>query len=150
MTRTKNPAEYNRLLKIYNRITSGYSDRFRGCLPPPPPTPKIILEPTEKSCHEGYKLGESQGRNWAILISRNKGTYNAGLNRMKCLTGFLRKKNNIFNKCAIRGAKEGYKKFWKLARNPKKLSEYQHSIELIAEAKARQSIYYENIESHLM
>lgn len=99
----------------------------KSCPAPPPPSQKK-LSPIEQACHDGYKTGYSQGRTWAKIISRNKGTFKEGKSHLECLTSYLKKKNTLFNSCAYMAVHEAFKRFWWLENHPKHLREYQNNM----------------------
>lgn len=96
-----------------------FRKRFKGCLPPPPPGPvKVKMVPAENSCHQGYKVGWRQGKGWAQIVSRDRGTFMDGKTKLKCLMDWMKRKvGSVYHICSIRGAKEGYKKWWVLLRH---------------------------------
>lgn len=121
---SKSVSTYLHYLKKYQKEIRTYSKK-KGCLSPPAPFIKRKASPTIRACTEGYKTGFSQGKNWALLISRAKGSKSQGITQMKCLRSFLTQKNTIYFKCSLRGMKEGYEKYWALSKNPKRLKAYE-------------------------
>jgi hypothetical protein len=97
------------------------------------------MAPTESRCHDGFKSGWKHGKQWAILITADKSTYDEGLKRIQCLTKWLQeKKESIFSICAMRGALEGYKKWYHLRTHTQELEDY------ITKKRLRESAIYEN------
>lgn len=48
----KTQKEYEEVLKGYQGLMTNFKTKFKGCMPPPPPTPiKIEKTPVEDACH---------------------------------------------------------------------------------------------------
>lgn len=142
LKKAKNREEYDKMLSGYKTLVEKFKKKFEGCLPPPPPAPmKRKRAPTESRCHSGFRSGWKHGKQWAILITADQGTYEEGLKRVNCLTSWLRtKKDSIYSICALRGAVQGYKKWYRLRTHREELEEY------ITKKRLRESAIYENEE----
>lgn len=136
----KNRKEYEQILSGYKQLVKRFKTHFKGCLPPPPPAPtQTIRPPTESRCHSGFRSGWKHGKQWAILITADKASYKEGLKRIQCLTNWLKKKKeSIFSICALRGAVQGYKKWYHLRTHKQELEDY------ITKKRLRESAIYEN------
>merc|ERR1712032_1694099 len=143
---------YNKDLKTfdgYQGLMATFKSKFKGCMPPPPPTPiKIEKTPVEDACHKGYRVGWKEGKNWASIVTRDQGSFMDGEHKMQCLMDWMKKKSgSIYHICSIRGAKAGYAKWWNLllSKNKNKLKAYKKLKEDEKEAIRKNLSYYKKL-----
>lgn len=152
LKRAKTRKEYNQILKGFKQLRVQFKKKFKNCVPPPPPS--ILINKMKQSrksiaedrCHEGYKEGYQQGKFWAKLVLQNSGVkksklsgkeslneslnvlkksnHRAYISKMGCLLDFLGQRQTLKNICAIRGAKQGYIKWWDRFNSKGKMDRY--------------------------
>ena len=149
----KTQKEYEEVLKGYQGLMANFKTKFKGCMPPPPPTPiKIEKAPVEDACHKGYRVGWKEGKNWAEIVTRDQGSFMDGEHKMQCLMDWMKKKSgSIYHICSIRGAKAGYAKWWNLllSKNKNKLKDYKKLKEDEKEAIRKNLAYYKKLAVNL-
>ena len=59
-------------------------------------------------CKLGHSFGFKQGKVWAYMAVKNHKGFNSGHKDMEILVHYLKRNSSVFNKCAIKGVKEGY------------------------------------------
>lgn len=143
----KSKTQYDQILSGYSHLLKDFKKKFKNCLPPPPPAPqKKLKSPVENRCHVGYKKGFKHGKSWAKMVSNDNGTFMGGRRKLKCLIDWLKeKKNSLHHICAIRGAKAGYKRWWKLLHDKKKLQKYRLNQAKYKQSEQRGLDYYKSM-----
>jgi len=149
MKNAKTPAEYHKYHQQWRKLFNQWKKKNPHCITPPEPAPVNMLPPIESACQKGYKIGFSQGQKWAQLITRSGGSFMNGKHELRCLLKFLKKKSNIYHLCAIKGAKQGYKKFHRLYTNPQALKKYQDAQEQLKRVNAANDAYYDRVENSM-
>lgn len=147
LKQAKSRSEYDLILKGYKQLIKEFHNKFKNCLPPPPPSPiEKLKTPVENSCHKGYKLGFKHGKSWAEMVSSDKGSFMSGKRKLKCLIDWLKeKKESLHHICAIRGAKAAYNKWWMLLHDKKKLQEYREEKKKRRESREKGVEYYKEM-----
>ena len=149
LTEAKTQQQYEEILKGYNALMVTFKDKFKGCMPPPPPSPiHIDQAPEEDDCHKGYKVGWKEGENWANIVTRDQGSFMDGETKMQCLMDWMKKKSgSVYHLCSIRGAKAGYAKWWNMLqpKNEKDLKNFKKLEEDEKEAIRQNIAYYKKL-----
>lgn len=147
LKQAKTRTEYDNILVGYKDLIKNFHKKFKNCLPPPPPSPvNEFKSPVENRCHKGYKQGFKHGKSWAKMVSNDNGTFMKGKRKLKCLIDWLKeKKNSLHHICAIRGAKRGYHKWWKLLHDKKKLKAYERAKFERERTRQRDVEYYKKM-----